>query len=282
MKSRSSSVRRARSRWDSDEPTTSTVGGVVASGWATRRAFLRRSIPTRSRSARRTSLAVSSDFVLCPGVESTMLPPTVSTWANAPPLSGRIVFGRAGWPSRARTSVARSAARVCSARLMPASRLELKRVCSSRARPPKSTIITAAKARVSRPRIGSRPIRSVAICIGGPAVSGAAHRFDRVAAELVTQVRDVDLDHVGAVLVGRVPDVLEELEPAEHLTGVAHEHLEQRELARCERELLAAAPGAVARRVQPQVTRGERDGPRRGAAAQQGAHARQQLVEGEG
>ena len=55
-------------------------------------------------------------------------------------------------------------------------------------------------------------------------VAGAADRLEHLRAErpveLVAQVADVDVDHVRAVLVAVVPDVLEQLEAAQHLARV--------------------------------------------------------------
>ena len=77
-------------------------------------------------------------------------------------------------------------------------------------------------------------------------VADAAHRLDRVvrqgAVDLVAQVPDGDVDHVGAVLVGVVPDALQQLEAGDGLAGPLHQRLEQRELARGELELGVAAP----------------------------------------
>src|SRR5439155_18210136 len=135
-------------------------------------------------------------------------------------------------PSSRTTSVPRSDARVLSARRMPSSRLAEKRVCSSSARPPNSTIITPANASVSRPRIDSRRSSSPNIVVDPQSVARAADGLDRVAVQLVAQVAHVDLDDVRAVLVGEVPHVLEQVESAQHLAGMVHEGLQQGELAR--------------------------------------------------
>jgi lysylphosphatidylglycerol synthetase-like protein (DUF2156 family) len=67
-------------------------------------------------------------------------------------------------------------------------------------------------------------------------VPGAADGLDGVAPErpvdLVAQVADVDVDDVRRAGEGEVPHVLEQVRPAEHDTGVAHELGEEGELLR--------------------------------------------------
>src|SRR3954454_14147154 len=155
---------------------------------------------------------------------------------------------------------------------MPASRLAEKRSWSSRARPPKRTTMTAAKASVSRTRIGTRRSRSP-IIVGSPEpVARAAHGLDGVAVEFVAQVADVDLDHVGAVLIGVVPHVLEQLETCQDLAGMAHERLEQRELPPRQRQLIRAAPDAMAGRVEAERADLEHARARRGGPAHERAY----------
>src|SRR3954452_3817402 len=281
MNSISLSARRALSRCDSEAPTTRTAGCSAGSGWARRRASSRRGIETRACSARRTSASESSARAPWPGVESTTVPPELRIWAKAPPLSGSGGCWSSRSPAPPRTSVARSDARVLRARSMPASRLAEKRSWSRRASPPKSTIMTAAKARVSRTRIGTRRSRSPIMVVGPEPVAGAADGLDEIAVELVAQVAHVDLDHVRAVLVGVVPHVLEQLEAGEDLARVAHEGLEQGELAPGQGQLGLAAPHPVAGRVQAQVADLEDGGPGRRGPAHERPDAGQQLVERE-
>src|SRR5579863_3020489 len=143
----------------------------------------------------------------------------------------------------------------------PASKVKYR----SSAMRPKSTTITTANESVSRIRTGSLPIRaptsararstrrraSATALIDVQPVAGPAYGFEHLRAErpveLVAQVADVYVDHVRAVLVALIPDVLEQLEAAEHLARPAHEDLEQRELARRQRELARTVPGAPAR-----------------------------------
>jgi hypothetical protein len=55
--------------------------------------------------------------------------------------------------------------------------------------------------------------------------------------------------------------VLEQVQPAEHLAGPAHERLEQRELLRGELHPLGAAPSLPRGRVEPEVADLEDRGP---------------------
>ena len=101
------------------------------------------------------------------------------------------------------------------------------------------------------------------------AVPGAADRRDDVAAELAAQVPDVDLDDV-EVLAVPVPDVVAQLDLADHLPGAAQQVLEQGELARGGRDRLPAERHDVARGVEatsPTVrTTGRGTAPRRSSA----------------
>ena len=95
-------------------------------------------------------------------------------------------------------------------------------------------------------------------------------------AELAAQVADVDVDHVGARVEVVAPDVVEQLLAAEHLAGVQHEDLGQRELARGQVDLRARRrwPGGCAGRGRPRRPRGCRRGRRRpGGRARPGAAA---------
>src|ERR687891_2667311 len=62
-------------------------------------------------------------------------------------------------------------------------------------------------------------------------ISDAADGFDHVRAKLLAQRTDVDVHEVGGRVEGIAPHVREELLPAQHLTRVAEERLEQGELA---------------------------------------------------
>src|SRR5262245_53945251 len=88
-------------------------------------------------------------------------------------------------------------------------------------------------------------------------VPDAAHRLDGVAVEgsidLVAEVTDVHVDDVRRAVVREVPDVLEQVRTREHRAGVAHEHLEERELLRAQLDLDTVSRHSVLRWIQPQI-----------------------------
>ena len=96
---------------------------------------------------------------------------------------------------------------------------------------------------------------------------------------LVPEVADVDVDHVGAGVEGVVPDCGEDLLPAQHLTGMAHEVLEEHELAAGEVHGLLAAPHPARAEVDPQVSGLDPGGTRLLRAPAEGADAGEQLFE---
>src|SRR5690349_1597252 len=116
-----------------------------------------------------------------------------------------------------------------------------------------TTAIAAAKPRVRRTRIGSRLTASVR----AQPVTHAPHRLDRVqpegAVDLLTEVANVDVDHVGAALESDVPGPVEQLGTAERDSRAAHEQLEHRELLRRQVELLLASPRAVGGGIEAEV-----------------------------
>src|SRR6185295_5204733 len=94
--------------------------------------------------------------------------------------------------------------------------------------------------------------------IGGEAVSHASHRLDRPPAvgnvDLAPEVTDVDLDDVGVAVVGRIPDVLEDLGLRRDLADFPHEELEQGELPGGQVELVVSPPGQMRGGIEPEVT----------------------------
>jgi hypothetical protein len=99
--------------------------------------------------------------------------------------------------------------------------------------------------------------------------------------DLLAEVPHVDVNDVRAVLVGEVPRVLEQLEPAQHLARAAHERLEESELLRRQLELVLASPRATRRRVEPQVADLERGRPFHASSPRKCPQAREQLGERE-
>src|SRR5439155_15869599 len=71
--------------------------------------------------------------------------------------------------------------------------------------------------------------------------------------DLLAQIADVDGDHVRPVLVADVPTVLEQLEAGEHLTGTAHEELEERVLLARQTHFRLTAPDPLRRGVEAEV-----------------------------
>src|SRR5882724_12816877 len=67
--------------------------------------------------------------------------------------------------------------------------------------------------------------------VGGEAVSNPPHRLDRPPGignvDLAAEVPDVDLDDVRVAVVGRIPDVLEDLGLRRDLPHLAHQELEE-------------------------------------------------------
>src|SRR6478735_1773657 len=83
------------------------------------------------------------------------------------------------------------------------------------------------------------------------AVAHPTHRGDGVGAELPAQVADVHVHDVGAGVEVHAPHVVEQLLAGEHLPGVHHEHLGQRELAGRELHLPLTDVGTPAAYVEP-------------------------------
>ena len=113
-------------------------------------------------------------------------------------------------------------------------------------------------------------------------VAGAAHGVQdaRLAAvlELAAQVRDEDVDGVRLGEGVVAPDLVEQRLARHDDARVAHQVLEQLELARGQVELALAAEHLARVRVEAQVADDDVGASARRAAPQQGAHAREQLV----
>ena len=117
-------------------------------------------------------------------------------------------------------------------------------------------------------------------------VADAAHGVQqaRLLADLglASQVAHVHAERVGARAEVVAPDVLEDRRAGEHLTRMAHEHLEQQELGPRELEHALAAPRLVRAQVEAQIL--ERERLTRhvvllAGAPQQRAYAREQLAQ---
>src|SRR5690606_15468500 len=84
-------------------------------------------------------------------------------------------------------------------------------------------------------------------------VADPANGLDLSGAELLTEVADVDIDHVGAGVEVVSPYSTEQLFAAENLAGVAYELLGQGELAGAEFDINCADAGATGAHVQMQL-----------------------------
>ena len=131
----------------------------------------------------------------------------------------------------------------------------------------------------------TRSLIGIPLTLPPAAGSRPPARFQRPAAErlvdLAPQVADVDIDDVGARVVGEIPGVLEQVQPREDLAGPPHERLEQRELLGRERDLVAAATDLPGRRVEHQITNAQGGRALGLPAPYQRPQARKQLREGE-
>src|SRR5699024_7006795 len=73
-----------------------------------------------------------------------------------------------------------------------------------------------------------------AVGVRRQAVSHASYRLDGLRADLLAEVADVDVDDVRSGIEVVAPDVAEQLLPAQHVSGVAQEGLEEHELPSAE------------------------------------------------
>src|SRR6478672_5845182 len=142
------------------------------------------------------------------------------------------------------------------------------------AKPQRITSVSSADPPASRQRMG--------ICLGAENVACAADRMEetRLIAgfELPSEVGHEHLDGVrrGERIVA--PDLFEQPLPGHDDAFVAHEVLQQLELALRELDLAALAPNLVRVGVELQIADDERRAAARRAPAQQRAQAREQLL----
>src|SRR5690606_9201125 len=143
---------------------------------------------------------------------------------------------------------------------------------------------------VSRRRREMRPSRRLPSCDGiirfvhdPESVSGALDRVDQRAVEpavdLLAQRRDVHVDDVAGGFEVHVPDLLADLDAAEHAVLVAHEALEKRELAVGKLDLLAGAGGDVRVEIEFEIVAAQNARLGRLAAAHEGAQPGEKLLE---
>src|ERR671921_1422290 len=142
------------------------------------------------------------------------------------------------------------------------------------AKPQRMTSVSSAEPPARRQRIGMR--------LYAEDVSRAADRMEEprlaIGFELPSQVGDEDLDRVRDRERVITPDLVEQLLARDHEALVAHQVLEQLELALRELDLALAARDLVRVRVEHQVRHAQGRHAARGAAPQQRAHAGEQLL----
>src|ERR1700722_1989890 len=163
------------------------------------------------------------------------------------------------------------------------------------AKPQRITNVNSAETTARRVRIGSRSnaaemrrpsarrarSRSRAKDVAGPSNRVQQTRL-ALGLELAAQVRDEDLDRVGRRERVVAPDLVEQALAGDHDALVAHQVLEQFELALGEVDRALAARDFVGVDVEREVADAQRGRAARGAAAQQRAQAREQLLTLEG
>src|SRR5690349_7119490 len=146
------------------------------------------------------------------------------------------------------------------------------------AKPSRITSVSAAEPPASRQRIGCRLYAEYVACAADRVEeTGLATGF-----ELSSEVGHEHLDGVrdGERVVA--PDLVEQLLTADHETLVAHQVLEQLELALREVDRAVGAGHLVRVRVEREVAHAQRGHAARRTAAEQRAHAGEQLLALEG
>src|SRR5919106_6328208 len=125
---------------------------------------------------------------------------------------------------------------------------------------PRTTIAPVAVRADSRARNdGGRSgiVSMPSAAVGAQPVAGTPHGLDRTAPErpvdLVAEVADVDVDHVGGAVVREVPDVFEDRRPAEDVALAAQQQLQYGELAGRQVDRRLAAPYRVTGGIQLQI-----------------------------
>ena len=224
---------------------------VVPSMPGTRRSSRIASVAARARSA-----SVIAGRRAPPTTSSTR-PSAPSSWAKPSSLSSPA-------PAAAAPEAATAATRFSKPVFTLSSRLAWRRRYANSPAAPSTSSMATANAAVSRSRIGTRLRRPP---VPAEPVAQPADRLDRLQAErpvdLLAQVADVHLDDVRALLEAEVPGRLEQLHLRQHMAGVAHEGLQQRELARGQLDLAVAAPDRAGGRIEPERAGPEHGGPPR-------------------
>src|ERR1039458_8067510 len=148
------------------------------------------------------------------------------------------------------------------------------------AKPHRITNVSNAETPARRRRIGSRSNVAVSLCAKDVARSPDGVQQTRLAVglELAAHVGDEHLDRVGRGEGVIAPHLVEQALARDHDPLVAHQVLEQLELALRELDGALAACDLVGVAVEQQVADAQRSRAAWRPAAQQGAHPRQQLL----
>src|SRR3954469_22289715 len=117
------------------------------------------------------------------------------------------------------------------------------------------------------------------------AISGSANRLNQLdgifVVDLAAQPSYQHLEHVSKWIVVLIPDVRRDRGAIDHLSGVQHEELEQRELLRRQLDLVSRAAHSLGVQIHHEVGDVKGLGQRRAAASRQRAHAREELAKRE-
>src|SRR5438132_2453741 len=200
---------------------------------------------------------------------------TTCTMASSSPgtagFSGRLPCRTAAATSSARANVARSTSSTSERRSTKRHRIALTA---------SATATTRQAAIVVRARMVPTRLNSRLATVGVEPVADEPDGRDGLAIEgqvdLLAQVADVDLDDVEVAVERVVPHVLQDLRLRDDVTSAPHQILEERELARRERDLGVAPPAAVLRGIKPEDTRREDGRPLAAAAPDQGTQLGEQ------
>src|SRR3954454_8457836 len=180
--------------------------------------------------------------------------------------------------ARRRTFCSSVSAELTTSRLNPSRMRPVVSTPTMAAKPQRMTSVSSAEPPASRQRMGRR--------LYAEDVARAADRMEepRLATgfQLPSQGGHEDLDRVGDRERGVAPHLVEQLLARDDQALVAHEVLEQLELALRELDPPVAARDLVGVRVEHEVADAQRRHAARRAAAQQRAHAGQQLLALEG
>src|SRR5581483_8069522 len=85
------------------------------------------------------------------------------------------------------------------------------------------------------------------------AANGMDQRISLLAVDLAAHAPDIDIDDIGRGVEMKIPDVLQQHRPGDHASFVANQILQKLELARIEKDLLAAPAGSPRHQVDREI-----------------------------